>query len=119
MAPRQFFGRPKNRVCPGKLQHTGKLCPAHPKTGCEETLKNLLPVIRALLVVQLMLERNDELIGRFNKNEQKYRSLQRRKRARRKQLPHASKKLHRLFDLFDKAIEKRESADCISKKWIG
>ncbi|MFH1208001.1 MAG: hypothetical protein V1673_00390 [Candidatus Omnitrophota bacterium] len=48
-----------------------------------------------------MLERNDELIEQFNKEEQKRQRLQRRKRARRKRAPSASKEFHKLFDRLD------------------
>ena len=60
-----------------------------------------------------MLERNDELIERFNKEEQKRQRLQRRKRA-----PHASKKFHKLLDRLDEVMEKYRPVDCIAKKWI-
>jgi preprotein translocase subunit SecA len=66
-----------------------------------------------------MLERNDALIEQFNKEEQKRLRLQRRKRARRKRAPGASKEFHKLLDRLDLAIERHKPADCISTKWIG
>ena len=66
-----------------------------------------------------MLERNDELIEQFNKEEQKRLRLQRRKRTRRKRSPGASKEFHKLLDRLDEALERHKPADCISKRWIG
>ncbi len=65
-----------------------------------------------------MLERNDELIELFNKEELKRQRLQQRKRERRKRNPQASKELHKLLDRVDEAIERHKPADCISKKWV-
>lgn len=65
-----------------------------------------------------MLERNDELIDRFNKGEQKRQRLERRKRSRRKKAPHTSKALHKLLDRLDEAMERHKPVDCISRKWI-
>ncbi len=61
-----------------------------------------------------MLERNEELIEQFNKEEQKRQRLQRRKRARRKRAPGASKEFHKMLDRLDEAIERHKPADCIS-----
>ena len=68
---------------------------------------------------QLMLERNDELIDQFNKEEQRRQRILRRKRSRRKQDPKLSRNLQKLLDRLEKEIEKRASVDCVSKKWIG
>jgi len=65
-----------------------------------------------------MLDSNRKLIDQFNKEEQKYQRLQRRKRARRKKLPLASKKLHKLLDRLDVLAENHQPVDCVSKKWI-
>ena len=65
-----------------------------------------------------MLERNDELINLFNKEEQNRQRLQLRKKARRKRAPHASKKLRKLLDLLDEAMERRKPVDCFSRKWV-
>ncbi|MFH1801206.1 MAG: hypothetical protein ABH891_10275 [Candidatus Omnitrophota bacterium] len=64
-----------------------------------------------------MLERNDELIEQFNKEEQKRLRLQRRKRARRKRAPGASKEFHKILDRLDE-LREQTPADCVSKRWI-
>ena len=66
-----------------------------------------------------MLDDNRELIGLFNKEEQKRQRLQRRKRARRKRMPLENKEFHKLLDRVDDAMEQHKPVDCISKKWIG
>ncbi|MFA7254544.1 MAG: hypothetical protein WC133_00395 [Candidatus Omnitrophota bacterium] len=65
-----------------------------------------------------MLERNDELIEQFNQEEQKYRRLQFRKKARRKLFPRAGKKIRKALDRLAE-IESRPPAECVAKKWIG
>lgn len=65
-----------------------------------------------------MLERNDELIDRSNKEEQKRQKLIRRKRNRRKRAPSTSKEFHKLLDRLDEVMERRKPVDCISRKWI-
>ncbi len=65
-----------------------------------------------------MLERNDELIEKFNKEEQMRQRMERCKRARRKWVPKLSRRLHKILDHFGEEIERQVPVDCISKKWI-
>lgn len=65
-----------------------------------------------------MPDDNRELIEQFNKDEQRYRRLERKKQRRRARFPKLSEKFHKLLDRLDEAIERRRPVDCISKTWI-
>ncbi len=66
-----------------------------------------------------MLQRNQELIDRFNCDEQRWRLLQRRKRKRRLRFPKLGEFRHLILDLRDEMRERRRPADCVSREWIG
>jgi hypothetical protein len=65
-----------------------------------------------------MLQRNQELIDQFNRDEQRWRRLQLRKVMRRVRFPKLGGSFHAILDLRDEMRERRRPADCISSKWI-
>ena len=66
-----------------------------------------------------MLQRNQELIDRFNSDERRWRRLQWRKVKRRVRFPKLGALPHAILDLRDEMRERRRPADCVSSKWIG
>ncbi len=65
-----------------------------------------------------MLQRDQELIDQFNRDEQRWR-LQWRKLKRRVRFPKLGALRHAILDLRDEMREKRQPLDCVSSKWIG
>jgi len=65
-----------------------------------------------------MLQRNQELIDQFNRDEDRRRRLQWRKLMLRVRFPKLGALSHAMLDLRDEMRERRRSADCISSKWI-
>ena len=65
------------------------------------------------------LDDNRELIDQSNKEEQKRQRFRKACSRRKKRLSRTSKKLRDLLDSLDDAIERREPADCVSRKWVG
>jgi len=66
-----------------------------------------------------MLQRNQELIDRFNQNEHRWRRLQWRKLEQRGRSPKLGTLPHVILDLWDDMRERRRPVDCVSRKWIG
>ncbi|RLB31480.1 MAG: hypothetical protein DRG87_02275, partial [Deltaproteobacteria bacterium] len=58
------------------------------------------------------------LIAQFNRAEQRWHQLQRRKLKRRVRFPKLGVSFHAMLDQRDEIREKRRPADCISSKWI-
>ena len=65
------------------------------------------------------MERNQELIDRFNRDEQRWRLLQWRMLKRRIRFLKLGALSHAILDLRDEMRERRRPADCVSSKWIG
>ena len=65
-----------------------------------------------------MLQRNQELIDQFNRDEQHWQRLQRRKVKRRVRFPKLGALRHAILDLRDEMSEKRRPVDCVSSKRI-
>jgi len=65
-----------------------------------------------------MLQPNQELIDRFNRDEQRWRRLQWRKLKRRVRFPKLAALSHAILDLRDEMREKQRPVDCVSSKWI-
>jgi len=63
-----------------------------------------------------MVQRNQELIGQFNRYEQRWRWLQWRKLKRRVRFPKLGALPHAVLDLRDEMREKRRPVDCVSSK---
>ena len=63
-----------------------------------------------------MLQRNLELIDQFNREEQSWRRLQRRKLKRRVRFPNLGALQYAILELLDELREKRRPADCINNK---
>ena len=66
-----------------------------------------------------MLQRNQELIDQFNRDEQRWHRLQWRKVKRRVRVPKLGALSHAILDLRDEMREKRRPVDYVSSKWIG
>ena len=66
-----------------------------------------------------MLQPNQELIDRFNRDEQRWQRLQWRKLKRRVRFPELGALPHAILDLRDEMRERRRPADCVSSEWIG
>ena len=66
-----------------------------------------------------MLERNQELIDQFNREEQLWHRLQWRKVKRRVRFPGLGALAHALLDLRDEIREKWRPADCTATKLKG
>ena len=66
-----------------------------------------------------MLQHNQELIDRFNRDEQRWRRLQWQKVTRRARFPKLDALRHAILDLRDEMREKRRPVDCVSSKRIG
>ena len=64
-----------------------------------------------------MLQRDQELIDQFNREEQSRQQFQRRKLKRRVRFPKLESWHHALLDMLDEIRERRSPADCISSKW--
>jgi len=62
-----------------------------------------------------MLQRNQELIDQFNRDEQRWWQLQRRKLKRRVRFPKLGALRHDILDLRDEMRERRRPADCVSR----
>jgi len=67
-------------------------------------------------VKETMLQRNQELIVQFNRDEHRYRQRQLRKQKRRLRFPKLGEFRHLILDLRDRMRERRRPADCISSK---
>ena len=63
-----------------------------------------------------MLQRNQELIDQFNRDEQCWRRLQVRKLKRRVRFPRLGESRHVILDLRDEMREKLRPVDCVSSK---
>jgi len=66
-----------------------------------------------------MLESNQELIDQFNSDEQHWWRLHWLKLKRRGRFPKLGALRHAMLDLRDEMRERRRSADCVSREWIG
>jgi len=66
-----------------------------------------------------MLQRNQERVDRFNRDEQHWRRLQWRKLKRRVRFSKLGASHHAILDLRDEMREKRRPADCVGREWIG
>ena len=66
-----------------------------------------------------MLQRNQELIDQFNRQEQRCYRLRCRKVKRRVRLPKLGALSHAMLDRLDELREKRRAAECVSRKRIG
>ena len=66
-----------------------------------------------------MLQRNQELIDQFNRDEQLRHRLQWRKVKRRVRFPKLGALSHDILDLGDEMRERRRPADCVGRKRIG
>ena len=67
-------------------------------------------------VKEIMLQRNQELIDQFNRNEQLWYRLQWRKAKRRVRFPKLGALSHAILDLRDEMRERHRPADCIGLK---
>jgi len=65
-----------------------------------------------------MLQRNQELIDQFNRDEERWRRLQWRKLMRRVRFPKLGALSHTILDLRDEIRERRRPKDCISHRWL-
>ena len=65
---------------------------------------------------ETMLQRNEELIDQFNRDEQLWHRLQWRKVKRRVRFPKLGALSHVMLDLRDEMREKRRPVDCVSSK---
>jgi hypothetical protein len=63
-----------------------------------------------------MLQRNQELIDQFNRDEQRWRWLQWRKVKRRVRFPKLGALPHAILDLRDEMRERLRPVDCIGRK---
>ena len=68
---------------------------------------------------ETMVQRNQELIDQFNRDEQRWRWLQWRMLKRRVRFSKLGALPHAVLDLRDEMREKRRPVDCVSSKWIG
>jgi hypothetical protein len=68
---------------------------------------------------EAMLQRNQELIDQFNRDEQLWHWLRCRKVKRRVRFPKLGSLSHAMLDLLDEMREKRRPADCVGRKRIG
>ena len=68
---------------------------------------------------QAMLQRNQELVDQFNRDEQRWQRLRCRKVKRRVRLSKLGALSHAMLDLLDELREKHRPADCVSRKRIG
>ena len=68
---------------------------------------------------EAMVQRNQELIDQFNRDEQRWQRLRCRKVKRRVRLPKLGPLSHAMLDLLDEISENRRPADCVSRKRIG
>ena len=66
-----------------------------------------------------MLQRNQELIEQFNRDERRWHRMQWRKVKRRVRFPKLEAWSHVMLDLRDEMREKRRPVDCVSSKRIG
>jgi len=57
-----------------------------------------------------MLQRKQELVDQFNRDEKRWRRIR---------LPKLAALLHTILDMRDEMREKRRPVDCVSSKWIG
>ncbi|NVM20716.1 MAG: hypothetical protein HWN68_02915 [Desulfobacterales bacterium] len=57
-----------------------------------------------------MLQRKQELVDQFNRDEKRWRRIK---------LPKLGALSHALLDIRDEMRERRRSADCVSREWIG
>ncbi len=64
---------------------------------------------------ETMLQRNQELIDQFNRDEQLWHRLQWRKVKRRVRFPKLGALSYAILDLRDEMRERRRPADCISR----
>ena len=64
---------------------------------------------------EAMLQRNQELIDQFNRDEQRWQRLRCRKVKRRDRLPKLGALSHAMLDLLDEISEKRRPADCVGR----
>ena len=65
------------------------------------------------------MQRNQELIDQFNRDEQLWHRLRWRKVKRRVRFPKLGALSHAILDLRDEIREKRRPADCVGRKRIG
>ena len=65
-----------------------------------------------------MLQRNQELIDQFNRDERRWHRLRWRKVKRRVRFPKLGAWSHAILDLRDEMREKRRPVDCVSSKRI-
>jgi hypothetical protein len=68
---------------------------------------------------EAMLQRNQELIDQFNREEQHCHRLRCRKVKRRVRFPKLGALSHAMLDLLDELREKRRPAECVSRKQMG
>jgi len=68
---------------------------------------------------EAMLQRNQELIDQFNRDEQLWHRLQWRKVNRRVRFPKLGALSHAILDLGDEMRERRRPAYFVGRKWIG
>jgi hypothetical protein len=66
-----------------------------------------------------MLQRDQEVIDQFKRDEQRWRLLQWRKLKRQVRFPKLGALRHDILDLRDEMRERRRPVDCVSSKWIG
>ncbi len=66
-----------------------------------------------------MLQRDQKVIGQFNRDEQRWRVLEWRKLKRRVRFPKLGALRHDILDLRDEMRERGRPADCVSREWIG
>jgi len=67
-------------------------------------------------VKETVLQRNQELIDQFNRDEQLWYRLQWRKVKRRVRFPKLGELSHAILDLRDEMRERHRPADCIGRK---
>jgi len=65
-----------------------------------------------------MLQRNQELIDQFNRDEQLWHRLQWRKVKRRVRFPKLGMLPHAILDVRDEMRDKRRPVDFVSREWI-
>ena len=68
---------------------------------------------------EAMLQRNQELIYQFNRDEQRCHQLRCRKVKRRVRFPKLGALSHAMLDLLDEISENRRPAECVNPKRIG
>jgi hypothetical protein len=65
-----------------------------------------------------MLQRHQQLIDQFNRDEQGWRRRQWHKLKRRRKFPKLGAGRHAILDMLDEMGDKKAPVDCVGSKWI-